>query len=143
MNIPIPVAVAIGGCVGAVLRHAISSGVTSAAGETQAHWGTLVVNLTGCFLIGLLVTLADRIAWLTPAVQKCLITGLLGALTTFSTFALDTLRLLNEGRLTAAVASVAANLLVGILLVWLGMRTADTILPPASPSPNIPPQVQK
>lgn len=131
MNIPIPVAVAVGGCVGALLRHAISSNVTAAVGPSHAHWGTLTVNLIGCLLIGLLMGFGERGSWLTPALQKCLVTGLLGALTTFSTFAFDTLRLLNDGRWTAAVASVSANLLIGILLVWLGMKAANAVLPPS------------
>ena len=64
--------------------------------------------------------------------QRCLITGLLGSLTTFSTFALDSLNLLQAGRFGAAAVNAGVNLIVGLLLVWLGMQLAETCIAPSS-----------
>lgn len=120
----IPAAIAAGGCIGALARYYVSVGVTKLAGEESAFVGTLTVNLIGCFLIGVLATHALRSPAFSPTMQKCLITGLLGSLTTFSTFALDSVRLLQEGRTGTAFASMALNLAVGLLLVWLGIAVS-------------------
>jgi CrcB protein len=78
-----------GGGLGAASRYGISL-LSARIWGTNFPWGTLVVNLTGCFLIGLLFALADRARFLTPDMRLLLITGYLGALTTFSTFSLET-----------------------------------------------------
>ena len=77
--------VMLGGSLGAASRYAVSL-LTARLFGPQFPYGTMVVNLAGCFLIGLLFALADRSRLLTPDVRLLLITGYLGALTTFSTF---------------------------------------------------------
>lgn len=127
MQLSIPFAVGIGGCVGALLRFYISSAVHRSVGDDLAFLGTLTVNLTGCFLIGVLAVMAERTSHLSPQAQRVLITGLLGSLTTFSTFALHSLNLLQHGRVGAAMANIALNVVVGITLAWLGMLAACAV----------------
>ncbi len=78
-------------------------------------WGTLAVTVVGCFLIGLLATLADEHRLLTPLLRLFLIAGVLGGFTTFSTFGLETWRLAEEGLSSIALGNVVAS--VGATLV--------------------------
>ena len=134
MNLSIPLAIGIGGFCGALARAAVSTGMTRWLGETESHYGTLVVNMLGCFAIGVLAAMAVRNPGFSPGLQKFLITGLLGSLTTFSTFALDSLKLAQTGRPGAAILNVLLNLTVGLVLVWLGTLAAGGLTPaePAS-----------
>jgi len=127
MQFSIPLAVGIGGCTGALLRFYISSAVTRATGEDLAFVGTLAVNLIGCFLIGMLATIVARTTHLSPHSQRVLITGLLGSLTTFSTFSLDSVNLLQQGRIVAAIGNILTNVVLGLLLVWLGMQLTGVV----------------
>jgi CrcB protein len=129
MQLSIPFAVGIGGCVGALLRFYISSAVHRAVGDELAFVGTLAVNLIGCFLIGVLIVVAERTSHLSPHAQRVLVTGLLGSLTTFSTFALHSVNLLQHGRVGAAIVNVAMNVVLGVSLTWLGMLAAGTMIP--------------
>ncbi len=112
-----------GGGLGAASRYSISLLSARVLG-THFPWGTLAVNLTGCFLIGLLFALSDRARFLTPDIRLLLITGYMGALTTFSTFSLETV---NAGRSGMALIPLV-NILVTnagcigctFLGIWLG-----------------------
>ena len=127
-NLNIPIAIGIGGFAGALLRFYVSEGVARASGDDYRFLGTMAVNLIGCFAIGFLVTFAARTTSISPVMQKCLITGLLGSLTTFSTFALESLNLIQSGRYGAAMMEISVILFVGLLLVWAGMLTAGTFV---------------
>ena len=120
-NLAIPIAVGLGGFTGALGRFYISAAITRICGAELSFLGTLTVNLIGCFAIGVLTAVVTNSTYIPAVVQKCLIVGLLGSLTTFSSFALDSLNLLRDGRVGAAIANVSINLLAGVLLVWLGM----------------------
>lgn len=114
------VAVAVGGGVGALMRFAISRWAAGAIG-TGFPWGTLVVNALGAFLIGFLFAwFAQRLLGIAPATRALVLTGVLGALTTFSTFSLETLELVQGGELVRAGLNVFANLALSLLLVWGG-----------------------
>ena len=117
------VLVMVGGSLGAASRYGVTLLSTRHLG-TSYPWGTLFVNLAGCFLIGLAFSLAERNLWVGPSMRLFFITGFLGALTTFSTFGLETV---NAARANAQ-ALVVANLLVqnagGILSVLAGMELA-------------------
>lgn len=128
-NFNIPIAIGIGGFIGALLRFYVSEAVVRVSGDDYQFFGTITVNLVGCFAIGVLVTFAARTTHLSPVLQKCLITGLLGSLTTFSTFALESLNLIQDGRYGAAMLKISVSLVVGLLLVWLGMLTAGAFVP--------------
>ena len=110
--------VGLGGFVGAVLRYAISSW---AEDRFARPWplGTLLVNVAGCLLIGAAMAWVDREV-LGPQLRLFLVTGVLGALTTFSTFSWDTLLLARSGRFDAALVNVAANTILGLGAATLG-----------------------
>ncbi len=112
--------VMLGGGLGAALRY----GVNLAAARTWGPyfpWGTLTVNLAGCFLIGLLVALADRGRFLTPEMRLLLITGFLGAMTTFSTFSLETVNAGRAGLALRPLANIAVHNIGGLSLTMLGI----------------------
>lgn len=110
-----------GGVVGTLLRYA--TGLWAAATWPRHAWlGTLAVNLAGCFAIGCLHGLfMARPDW-PPEWRSALVVGLLGALTTFSSFSLDTLRLLEAGQWLVAAGYLAASLFGGLGAAWLGLQ---------------------
>ncbi|MEW4489090.1 fluoride efflux transporter CrcB [Thalassoglobus sp. JC818] len=115
-------AVALGGSLGAMLRFALSQWVVR-----RFPVGTLVVNVVGCFLIGLLISLAVKTKWPGPTMQCFLIGGFLGSLTTFSTFAYQTFELSAEESLSWGMLNLFSNLVLGLALVWLGIVTGEAI----------------
>jgi len=84
-------------------------------------FGTLIVNVTGCFLIGLFYALAEKGNLLTPEWRILLTTGFCGGFTTFSTFALENVTLLRTGDLVYFLWYTAASVVLGILATWLGI----------------------
>lgn len=112
--------VMLGGSLGAASRYLV--GLLSAR-FWGAHfpWGTLIVNLAGCFLIGFCFALSDRARLLTPEMRLLLITGFLGALTTFSTFSLETTNAARAGMTLQPVVNVLVNNLGGLGLTFLGL----------------------
>lgn len=112
------VLVLVGGMVGAPLRYLTDRFVQSRHDGTFP-WGTLTVNLCGAFLLGLLTGLAP-----THELKLLLGTGLCGALTTYSTFSYETLRLAEQRARTLAVANAGASMLVGLGAALLGLDCA-------------------
>jgi CrcB protein len=113
--------VMLGGSLGAASRYGISL-LSARAWGTQFPWGTLTVNLVGCFFIGLLFALADRVRLLTPDMRLLLITGYLGALTTFSTFSLETVNAGRAGLTLEPLLNILVNNIGGLALTIIGMR---------------------
>ena len=113
--------VMLGGSLGAASRYGVSLLSARLLGP-QFPYGTMLVNLAGCFLIGLLFALADRSRLLTPDVRLLLITGYLGALTTFSTFSLETVNAGRAGLTLQSLTNILINNLGGLSLTWLGLR---------------------
>jgi CrcB protein len=109
-----------GGGLGAVLRFALALWVDERV-PAAFPWGTLAVNVTGCFAIGLIATFADEHRVLTPAARLFLIAGVLGGFTTFSTFGLETWRLVEDGLSTAALLNVTVSLAGTLAAVVLGV----------------------
>jgi CrcB protein len=109
-----------GGSLGALSRYSV--GVLAARWwGSHFPWGTLIVNLVGCFLIGLLFALADRARLLTSDARLFLITGYLGALTTFSSFALETVTAGRAGMMLLPLANILVNTVGGLSLTLVGM----------------------
>lgn len=118
--------VAAGGGVGSALRFLVSPTaerlLTPVSGALALFpAGTLVVNLTGSLLIGVLAGLAESRAVVGPEVRLLLVTGLLGGYTTFSAFSLETLTLLRAGQLGTALASVVLQVLLGLAAAFAGL----------------------
>lgn len=116
------IAVAIGGSCGALIRYALSQWLIR-----KFPMGTFVVNVVGCLLIGFFVALAVKTKWPGPTLQAFLVGGLLGSLTTFSTFAYQTIELGREFSLSLAFFNLASNLIVGLLLVWFGLSLGEMV----------------
>ena len=115
------IAIAVGGASGAVLRFLVSSGVYQWLGRGFPY-GTLVVNVLGSFLIGLLTEalVLQRIA-ITVEYRSAILVGLFGSFTTFSTFSLETLYLIEQGNLLKAALNILISVCACIFAVWLGL----------------------
>lgn len=111
--------VAVGGAIGSVLRFLAAKGVHTATGALFP-WGTMFVNVVGCFVIGLMWGLDEK-AVLTSRAKDFILIGVLGGFTTFSSFGLETGRLLADGQWGFAAANVAISNVVGIAMVFAGV----------------------
>ena len=116
-------AIAAGGALGALLRYWASTGVHAWLGRGFPY-GTLFVNVLGSLLMGFLfVWLIDRMA-VGPALRAFLLIGVLGAFTTFSTFSMETLNLMESGQFGKALLNVAASVLVCVAAAGAGVLAA-------------------
>lgn len=115
--------VALGGALGATLRFTIHHFLTLWLGK-GFPFGTLTVNIIGSFLLGLLFSLIEHGIVADLPWRSLLGIGLFGAFTTFSTFSLDTLLLLQQGEWLKALLNVCLNVFVCLLAAWLGMQLA-------------------
>ncbi|MGY8819157.1 MAG: fluoride efflux transporter CrcB [Pseudomonadales bacterium] len=113
-------AVAAGGVVGTLIRFGVSIWV-STQWPRHFFFATLAVNLLGCLLIGYLYASFLHRPELSPEMRSGLIVGFLGALTTFSSFSLDGLRLLESGQPATAFGYIGVSVLGGLLAAWLGL----------------------
>jgi len=109
-----------GGFLGASLRYALGGFVHRMLPQATFPWGTLTVNITGCFAIGVLAGLAETRHMMGPQLRLFLLVGLLGGFTTFSTFGNETYMLLRNGESQKALASVLISVFCGIGTAWLG-----------------------
>jgi CrcB protein len=117
---PLPLLiVGIGGAFGSICRYLVQ--VYIGRWTTLAFpFGTLVANLTGCFLIGILFGLGSKYAWMTIEWRLFLITGICGGYTTFSSYSLDSITLLRQGHYTYFFAYVLGSIIVGLLATVAG-----------------------
>jgi len=118
--VPTVLGITLAGAIGALARYGLDEWVERRGGLFP--WGIFVVNVTGAFLIGFAVEALEprfeEAAWVRAAV----VTGFLGAYTTFSTFSLDTYRLLDAGHMGTAFANAFGTLGAGLIAVWLGLK---------------------
>ena len=117
------VVLAVAGALGTVGRYAVSGWAYDLMGDGFAY-GTLVVNVIGCFLLAFLMQVALATDIIPRAMRLGLTVGFLGAFTTFSTFGYETVRYLEAGSWRLALANVAANLITGLAATWAGFVTA-------------------
>jgi CrcB protein len=119
--------VGLGGFVGSAMRYLVSRWVQQSTHSASFPWGTLAVNVTGCFLVGALSYLADARGLLHAEARLFLIVGVLGGFTTFSAFSNESLNLLRDGENLAAALNVVANVVLCLAAVWAGRTSAFAI----------------
>ena len=112
--------IGVGGFMGAIARFWLSGRVQDLSGSIGFPYGTLAINLVGCFLLGILSYLIDVRGMFTPEVRSLLIIGLLGAFTTFSTFSMETFNLLAAGESVRALLNISSSVIFGLAAVWAG-----------------------
>mgnify|MGYP001556284164 CR=1 FL=1 len=120
--------VALGGALGTVGRYLVSGAVANAFGETFP-WGTLLVNVSGSFIIGFFATLTgpDGRVLASGTTRQFVMTGICGGYTTFSSFSLQTLNLMRDGEWLYAGGNVLGSVTLCLFFVWLGSMAAMTI----------------
>jgi len=115
--------IALGGAIGAVLRFVVSNAVYASAGR-DFPYGTLTVNVVGSLLMGVLyVLLVERFA-MAGEWRAFLLVGLLGAFTTFSTFSIETLTLIENGAHARALANMLLSVMLCVFATWAGVVAA-------------------
>src|SRR5579862_1408581 len=119
--------VAMGGAIGTVARYWFSGFVATHFGETFP-FGTILVNISGCFIIGVFSTLTnpDGTILVSPTFRQFFMLGICGGYTTFSSFSLQTLNLARDGEFFRAGANVVLSVVLCLVAVWLGHVTAAT-----------------
>jgi len=116
-----------GGFIGSVLRYLVSGYVQQSTKSIDFPYGTLAVNVIGCFIIGFLAQLAEDRGVFTSESRLFAFTGFLGGFTTFSSFGNETLNLARDSQMMNALANVGANVIIGLFAVWLG-RTVSYLI---------------
>jgi len=117
------IAVAAGGAGGAVMRWLVASGIQRMAGGSFP-WGTLVVNALGSFMLGFLFVWLIERSSASELIRLAITVGFLGAFTTFSTYSLESIRLLQEGAFTLAFGNIIGQVMLCLMLTWLGVQLA-------------------
>lgn len=112
--------VALGGALGSVARHLLSGWVLHHSAEWRFPLGTFLVNVIGCFVVGVLGGLVVKHDFFSPEVRIFLFAGIAGGFTTFSAFGLETFYLLRREEVLVAGSYVMSSVLVGLLVLWLG-----------------------
>ncbi len=118
--------VALGGAAGSVLRYGVGGAVQRWSGS---GWplGTLAVNIAGSFIIGWLAQLILARGIMPPQARLFVMAGLLGGFTTFSTFSLETLRLIQQGGWAPAAANIALSVVGGLIAAWAGFAISSSL----------------
>ncbi|MEZ5276610.1 MAG: fluoride efflux transporter CrcB [Opitutaceae bacterium] len=117
--------IGLGSGLGGMLRYLISGWIASRVGQTFP-WGTITVNVVGSFLIGLLAALSDSQRWIgSPEMRQFLMLGFLGGFTTFSSFSLQTLRLVQDGEWWPAAGNVVGTTALCLLFVLIGYKVGQ------------------
>lgn len=113
------VMVAVGGATGAIARFWLGAYIGGRMG-TRFPYGTFVINISGSFLIGLILALLTGRPQFSPNWRYLIPIGFIGAYTTFSTFEYETLRSIQDGQMGTALLNVGLSVVLGFLAVWLG-----------------------
>ncbi len=114
------------GAAGAISRYGVSVWAQRQWSSNFA-FGTLIVNVLGCLILGFILELEVQTDWVDAPARLYLAVGFLGAFTTFSTFGFETLKFMHDGSHYLALVNVAANLVLGLLAVWLGWVLARMV----------------
>ena len=119
--------VGLGGALGSITRYLVSSWVQAASKSVSFPFGTLAVNLAGCFVIGFLAQLAEARGIFSSEARAFVFIGILGGFTTFSSFGNETMNLARGGEMWTAFANIGANVVIGLIAVWL-VRTSAFLI---------------
>jgi CrcB protein len=120
------VMVGLGGFVGAIARFWVGVYIANRMG-TRFPYGTFVINISGSFIIGLVITVLAERSSLSPNWRYLIPIGFVGAYTTFSTFEFETLRTIQDGQLAIGMLNVFGSVIAGFIAVWLGVMTAKLL----------------
>ncbi|MFZ1916159.1 MAG: fluoride efflux transporter CrcB [Terriglobales bacterium] len=120
-------AVGIGGFVGSIARFWLASYVGQRMG-TRFPYGTFLINVSGSFLIGFVMTILTERTHLSPTYRYLIPIGFIGGYTTFSTFEYETLRVIQDGQFTIGLLNIVLSVLVGFLMVWTGAMVGKAIV---------------
>lgn len=115
--------IAVGGSAGAVGRYLLSGWVHRFL-EKPFPWGTLVVNVVGSWLMGVLFHLLTERFILSPELRSAVLVGFLGSLTTFSTFSMETWHFIETGTWNMALLNIVGSVILSLSAVWLGLWCA-------------------
>ena len=116
--------VGFGGFIGSVMRYLASGYVQQATKSVGFPYGTLAVNVIGCFAIGFLAQLAESRGVFTSEARLFVFVGILGGFTTFSSFGNETFNLARDSQMMSALANIGLNVIIGLFAVWLGRTVA-------------------
>lgn len=128
--------IGLGGALGSMLRFGLAMLIDTAVTNPDATksgpifpWGVIVVNITGCFVIGFIATIsaAEGRLMINPLTRQFIMIGILGGYTTFSSFSLQTLQLAQDGQWGSAAANVILSVVLCLVGVWLGAVLAGTV----------------
>ncbi len=128
MPLQMYLAVAAGGALGTAARYFLSGAIANAFGQTFP-WGTLVINVTGSFIIGFFGALTgpDGRFLVSGIARQFVMVGICGGYTTFSSFSLQTLNLMNDGEWLYAGGNIVGSVFLCMLFVWLGATAAAAL----------------
>ena len=118
--------VAVAGALGALARYGLG-GYLSSRIPGAFPWETFIINISGSFIIGLLFVVFTERLMPHPTLRASLMVGFVGAYTTFSTFSLETFRLIEDGAVGLALANVFGSVAAGLFAVWIGIVVARAI----------------
>ena len=118
------VLIAFFGAAGTLARYGLQ-GVIQGRGTGTFPWGTLIINLTGCFFLGLIAQFTMNRLVISPDLRVAIAVGFFGGYTTFSSFGWETAKMMEEGEWLRASAYVGASVIVGLLLSVVGIRLAN------------------
>lgn len=118
--------VGLGGFLGANARYLLG-GVIAERWGTVFPWATFAINVSGSFILGLFLALAEDRPWMHPSSRLMFAVGFVGAYTTFSTFEYESIRLLQEGEMLLAFANIAGSVMAGLFAVFAGIALGEWI----------------
>ena len=119
--------IALGGALGAIARYWVGSAIGTRMGA-KFPYGTLVINLTACVIIGFSLTWLNRRVEINPAWRYLIPVGFVGAYSTFSTYEWETLSSLRAGAFALAGLYAVGSLVLGLAATWLGAAAAEALL---------------
>lgn len=118
--------IALGGAIGSIARYWVGSAMSGRYG-TRFYWGTFVINVTACIIIGFSLTFLGKRTGLNPAWRYMVPIGFVGAYSTFSTYEWEIFSSVRTGAFWIAAVYAAASLFVGLIAVWCGVLLAEAI----------------